>query len=78
MYGLPETSDEVYHAFERISQGKATDKDRMFLDNHIADAKQRIRKAKIELDVEGFKTISPPHPKAPLQAIMRQLNGGRR
>ena len=78
MYGLPEPSDEVYNAFERISQGKAPDKDRMFLDNHIADAKQRIRKAKVDLDVEGFKTVAPPQPQSPLQAIMRHLNGGRR
>ena len=78
MYGLPETSDEVYHAFERISKGKADDKDRMFLDRHIADAKKSIREAKIRLDVEGFKTIAPPQPKSPLLQIMWDLNGGRR
>ena len=78
MYGLPEASEEVSNAFERISQGTATDEDRAFLDKHIEDTKQDIRDAKVNLDVEGFKTLSQPKPKPPIQQIMWHLNGGRR
>ena len=78
MYGLPETSKKVYRAFNRVGQGKASDEDMSVLDNHIEEKKKDIREAKVSLDVEGFKTMSPPKPKTPIQQIMWHLNGGRR
>ena len=78
MYGLPETSDEVYSAFDRVGQGKSSEKDRSLLSTHIEEKKKDIREAKVRLDVEGFKTRTPPKHKTPIQQIMSSLNGGRR
>jgi hypothetical protein len=78
MYGLPETSDEVYSAFDRLSQGKHRKNDLSFLSSHIEKKKKSIREAKIRLDVEGRKTIAGPKEKTTLQQIMWHLDGGRR
>jgi hypothetical protein len=77
MYGLPETTDDIYDSFGRVGHGTATDEDYQLLKNHIDNKKRSIREAKIALGIDGFKSATAGYEKTPIQKIMRELDGGR-
>jgi len=79
MYGLPETSNKVYKAFDRVGKGKHRKNDLAILSSHIEDKKKSRRDAKICQDVEGLKTMSSYQTtRTTLEQIMWHLDGGRR
>ena len=78
LYDLPNTTKEVYNAFTRTNESKATKEDYELLDKHIAEKKKAIKEAKIRLNIDGYKSRSAPLELDPLSVVMREVDGGRR
>lgn len=78
MYGLPDTSWEIYNAFTRTNENKASKEDYTTLSRHIEDKKKEIKEAKKRLGIDGLRKKPTTIDLPTLSQVMKNVDGGRR
>ena len=78
MYGLPDTSREIYNAFTRTNENKASKEDYRTLSRHIENKKREIKEAKRRLGIDGLVTKPSPIEFPTMSQVMKEVDGGRR
>ena len=76
LYGLPDTSQEIFDRFRRVNLGKSPSEDVEILGKHIESKKKDIREARLKLDMDGRKSPPAFRQKRTFDSLLDILDGG--